>query len=175
MAGSRSIASEQENNSLVTRFRREREPADPFAEANQFIKRAYGGPVTAFQSYIVGDGGRSEVFTPKVNGHIFPSIQSYTREAVAAQTNVGGGFGGGSSISEIKQLQQQVVALHQMVLGSNVRLAQSLDRFEAETAEGIVRTARRNDPDTFADAVNDSMNRTSAKGTAIKNQIYKGR
>lgn len=36
--------------------------------------RASGGPVSAFQSYIVGDGGRPELFVPGVDGYIMPSV-----------------------------------------------------------------------------------------------------
>ncbi|MGB0131152.1 hypothetical protein [Chlorobium sp.] len=36
--------------------------------------RAYGGPVTAGQSYIVGDRRQAEVFVPGSDGYIFPEV-----------------------------------------------------------------------------------------------------
>ncbi len=39
--------------------------------------RASGGPVTAGLSYIVGDGGVPEVFTPTQNGYVTPSVPTY--------------------------------------------------------------------------------------------------
>lgn len=41
--------------------------------------RAAGGPVTAGQAYVVGDGGRPEVFVPDRNGTIIPSIEKFQR------------------------------------------------------------------------------------------------
>lgn len=49
--------------------------------------RAHGGPVTAGQPYIVGDGGRPEVFVPESNGYVHPSVGAFARSS--------GGMGGG--------------------------------------------------------------------------------
>lgn len=48
-------------------------------------KRASGGPVTAGMPYIVGDGGRPELFVPNVNGRILPQVPT------------GGSWSGGTS------------------------------------------------------------------------------
>jgi hypothetical protein len=50
--------------------------------------RAHGGPVTANRPYIVGDGGRPEVFVPESSGRIVPSVEQYARTASAG----GGGM-----------------------------------------------------------------------------------
>jgi hypothetical protein len=44
--------------------------------ATQIDTRATGGPVTAGMPYIVGDGGRPELFVPKQDGMILPSVPS---------------------------------------------------------------------------------------------------
>jgi TP901 family phage tail tape measure protein len=36
--------------------------------------RSTGGPVTAGSPYIVGDGGRPELFVPRQSGYVFPSV-----------------------------------------------------------------------------------------------------
>lgn len=53
-------------------------------------KRARGGPVYAGQSYIVGDGGGDEVFTPERSGYITPHNKTPSR----------GGSGGGTYITQ---------------------------------------------------------------------------
>ena len=44
---------------------------------NRFTRRATGGPVYRSRAYLVGDGGRTEVFEPKVDGHVYPSVDAY--------------------------------------------------------------------------------------------------
>jgi len=46
--------------------------------AQDIARRASGGPVMANQPYIVGDGGRPELFVPKQNGMILPSVPNST-------------------------------------------------------------------------------------------------
>ncbi len=49
-------------------------------------KRASGGPVMAGQPYVVGDGGRPELFVPSQNGYIMPNVPT------------GGGGGGAPTV-----------------------------------------------------------------------------
>jgi hypothetical protein len=57
-------------------------------------KRASGGPVTAGMPYIVGDGGRPELFIPSQNGTILPNVPNQNR----ANKN---GFSGGQTVIQV--------------------------------------------------------------------------
>jgi hypothetical protein len=46
----------------------------PAQDAMGAGRRAKGGPVTAGMPYVVGDGGRPELFVPKQDGMILPSV-----------------------------------------------------------------------------------------------------
>ena len=63
-------------------------------------ERAAGGPVTAGRPYIVGDGGRPELFVPNQSGTILPSVP----------TGMGGAAGGGSPVVIQLQLDGRTVA-----------------------------------------------------------------
>jgi hypothetical protein len=65
--------------------------------------RAGGGPVKKNKAYIVGDGGRPEVFVPDEDGKIIPSVDQFTRGASAAR-------GGGSSAGAVGQVDVLVRA-----------------------------------------------------------------
>jgi hypothetical protein len=52
-------------------------------------RRALGGPVVKGEPYIVGDGGRPEVFVPDQNGRILPDASALARHAVAANGSAG--------------------------------------------------------------------------------------
>jgi outer membrane murein-binding lipoprotein Lpp len=52
--------------------------------SRQMKKRATGGPVVKGEAYIVGDGGKPEVFVPNSNGRILPDASALARHAVAA-------------------------------------------------------------------------------------------
>jgi hypothetical protein len=52
--------------------------------SRQMKKRATGGPVIKGEAYIVGDGGRPEVFVPNSNGRILPDTSALMRHAVAS-------------------------------------------------------------------------------------------
>ncbi|MEP7336866.1 MAG: tape measure protein, partial [Acidobacteriota bacterium] len=69
----------QTQSELVKRTIATREIGSETNSANQFARRAFGGPVSAGQSYVVGDGGRSEVFSPSVGGVIHPSTEAYSQ------------------------------------------------------------------------------------------------
>lgn len=58
-------------------------------------KRAMGGPVTAGQPYIVGDGGRPELFVPNQSGTILPRVPT----------------GGGSDIDYARMTEAFIAAL----------------------------------------------------------------
>jgi hypothetical protein len=52
---------------------------DRLGRTNPGEFRATGGPVRAGKAYVVGDGGRPEVFVPDRDGKIVPSIEQYAR------------------------------------------------------------------------------------------------
>lgn len=58
----------------------------------QIERRAHGGPVAAGVPYIVGDGGRPEVFVPEMKGRIEPSVSAFARGA-------GGGMGSAAALT----------------------------------------------------------------------------
>jgi hypothetical protein len=77
------LAGEYDINVVITAVQKGVQAADQlFAQAlaafgvhaGSSKKRAAGGPVTAGQPYIVGDGGRPELFVPDTNGRIEPRV-----------------------------------------------------------------------------------------------------
>lgn len=160
-------ATGQENNPLVRKFRDRKELTNPFDPRNEFIKRANGGDVRANQPYIVGDGGRSEVFVPSTAGQIYPSIAEFMREIVRPQSAQPAQSGGGWT-GEAKETLRAM-------MGVNVRLVEALNRFESLPPEEVVRVAARRDPDTFAHANLTSIQNNSAAGNAQKQEFRKGR
>lgn len=164
-------ATGQENNPLVRQYRDIRELTDANDPRNTYAKRAYGGSVRPFESYIVGDGGRSEVFTPKVPGQIFPSIGDFLRDALQSQMRLQlHGFGGASVASSGGNSVD-----NKMLVGVLARVSQSLDQFESKPEGVIVKAGLKANPEAAAEAVHTSIQRSSAAGTAIKNEVYKGR
>lgn len=63
--------------------------------------RALGGPVNRGQAYIVGDGGKPELFVPWTSGYVYPSVpspsQNYGSPAAARSTS------GGTSAAPVQQ------------------------------------------------------------------------
>ena len=85
------------------------------------VFRAAGGPVMAGMPYVVGDGGRPELFVPDTNGTILPRVP----------TAGGGGRGGGGDIhihvngqvyGTTKDLGRVVLNGLQQLKGSGVQL-----------------------------------------------------
>lgn len=56
----------------------------------QIERRAHGGPVAAGVPYVVGDGGRPEVFVPQTNGRIEPSVAAFARSSSSGGMAAGG-------------------------------------------------------------------------------------
>jgi hypothetical protein len=52
--------------------------------SKQMKKRATGGPVIKGEAYIVGDGGKPEVFVPNQSGRILPDTSALMRHAAAS-------------------------------------------------------------------------------------------
>jgi tape measure domain-containing protein len=98
--------------------------ADESNPANNYQRRAYGGPVYRGRSYIVGDGGRSEVFEPNQDGRIHPSVDSYAQSIRQRQRGLERGGLHGMERMYWKLLD---------------RLANNLDRMEAWDADQVVR------------------------------------
>jgi TP901 family phage tail tape measure protein len=67
-----------ESEIVVTTTYRERQDSRGDDPSQQSPGRAFGGPVEAGQSYIVGER-RPEVFVPEVDGRIVPSLGEYNR------------------------------------------------------------------------------------------------
>ena len=61
---------------------------------------AHGGPVTKGEPYIVGDGGRPELFVPDSNGTILPSVPTSTGGGTPFLGG-GGGGGGGTTVFNV--------------------------------------------------------------------------
>lgn len=74
------LSSGQTDSKLVAEFERERTLTNPYAAANTFVKRAYGGSLAAGQPAIVGEY-RPEVFVPSTSGFVFPSLSDYASRA----------------------------------------------------------------------------------------------
>lgn len=56
-------------------------------------KLAKGGPVEAGRPYVVGDGGRPELFVPRTDGHVLPRVPDGFDED-GSLPSLGGGIGG---------------------------------------------------------------------------------
>jgi hypothetical protein len=56
--------------------------------ASYATKRAYGGGVKAGEPYIVGDGGKPEVFIPRSDGAIFPDANKFAQRQNGESQNV---------------------------------------------------------------------------------------
>lgn len=158
-------ATGQENNPLVRKYRDIKELTDVDDPRNQFVKRAYGGSVNAGQPYIVGDAGRPEVFVPRRDGQIVPSLSDFARLAAPQReaADVGGGW------------THEARMMLQMILTQNVRLTDALNRFESMPPEYVVTTGAARVPDVIAEANLTSMRRNSPAGLAQKDEIYRGR
>lgn len=160
-------ATGQENNPLVKKFRDRKELTDQFDPRNQFIKRANGGDVRAFQPYIVGDAGRPEVFIPSRDGQIVPSFGDFARE-VSRATAQPAQETGGAWTAEFRRVMQTMIA-------TNARMAAALARFESMPPEQVIVTGARRAPDAITGAVNMSLSRATEAGRAMKDEVYKGR
>jgi len=94
------LSTGQDNSPLVKRYQATQEIGQVGNGANNFTRRAFGGDVFGGGSYLVGDGGRSEVFKPKVSGTIFPSIESYLQSNLQSQMKLQlRGFGGANVVN----------------------------------------------------------------------------
>jgi hypothetical protein len=89
--------------------------------------RANGGPVYAGESYIVGDGGREELFVPATDGRILPHVPSLASSQPAAG---GSGFSVGtmyvtidaSSVEQLRHVVDLMTSLEQEARRMNPRL-----------------------------------------------------
>jgi hypothetical protein len=71
-------------------------------------KLASGGPVRKGRAYLVGDGGRTEVFTPDEDGFVHSSVDSFARSRGGSGSSRHGGPWG--HLREL--MEQQVAATH---------------------------------------------------------------
>lgn len=111
---------------------------------NRFTRRATGGPVYRSRAYLVGDGGRTEVFEPKVDGHVYPSVDAYEQarglRARQQQLEQGGLHG-------YERLMHKVLG----------RMADQLERMETWSADAIVRMGAPKAKREIGHAAADSM------------------
>lgn len=81
-----------ESEIVVTTTYRERQDNRGDDPSQQSPGRAFGGPVEAGQSYIVGER-RPEVFVPETDGRIIPSLSEYNRRYNPPSDRQGAGGG----------------------------------------------------------------------------------
>lgn len=182
-------ANGQENSALAKKYRDRVELTDPTDPRNRFTRRAYGGDVMPGRSYIVGDGGRPEVFASKVPGEIFPSIQNFEKQLLVAlqSSRALGGIFAGAKQGLIAQLQTRAVAQEtnsgvpaefhaamQMMTGVMLETREALGRLKGIPKGQVVEQGLAENPEAGAKAVHVSMVRNSASGRAIKNETFKG-
>jgi TP901 family phage tail tape measure protein len=112
--------------------------ADNVARA---AKRALGGPVAEGMPYIVGDGGRPELFVPQQDGYILPRVPSGAGYAMAGA----GAAAVRQPLVVNLQLDGQTVAQHTMNLllhaGTGGRLRMD---FEQAVVNATLQYTRRN-------------------------------
>jgi tape measure domain-containing protein len=136
--------------------------AEPSNPANNYTRRAYGGPVYRGRSYIVGDGGRAEVFEPNQDGRIHPSVDAYVRaQAIRGRQRQleGGGLHG----------------MERMYWKLLERVANHLERIEASSPGDVFTRGARQSPQAAAEAtargldsnprLAEKVNRTLRPGT----------
>jgi tape measure domain-containing protein len=93
---------------------------------------ANGGPIRKGRAYIVGDGGRPEVFVANEDGYVHPSVSHY-EHSMGSGSHAHGGVGA---------LQHNVME----------RVAAALDRFESMPPEHVLTTGARRNPGAVTDA-----------------------
>ena len=95
---------------------------------NKFQRRATGGSAYRGRAYIVGDGGRPEVFEPTEDGYVHSSIAAYQRSQRGRSENGSGSSGSARSDAAME------------------RIADALDRLESAPPEHWLLMAARRDP-----------------------------
>lgn len=162
-------ATGQTNSKLLKELELQKTLQDPLAAQNRFAKRMFGGQVTAGRSYIVGDGGRPEVFTPGITGTITSSIRGFEQQMLDAlrSSQMLGGIFGGIREKLINQLSARVaqsapqaerfdgrrieraIAANAMALG---QLASEFAKFKTASPGDIVQKVADEKPEVFVDA-----------------------
>lgn len=162
-------ATGQTNSKLLKELELQKTLQDPLAAQNRFAKRMFGGQVTAGRSYIVGDGGRPEVFTPGITGTITSSIRGFEQQMLDAlrSSQMLGGIFGGIREKLINQLSARVaqstpqaerfdgrrmeraIAAVGMGLG---QLASEFAKFKTASPGDIVQKVADEKPEVFVDA-----------------------
>jgi hypothetical protein len=69
---------------------------------------ATGGPVQAGMPYVVGDGGRSELFVPNQSGYVHPSVPSSGGAGGATVINIS--FGHGMALATRTEIGREIAA-----------------------------------------------------------------
>jgi hypothetical protein len=106
-------------------------------------KRAFGGRVSKGRAYIVGDGGREEVFSPDQDGMIHPNANNFRR---------GGASSGGNSAYEHTML----AVLHTLQAHTE-RVGHHLARIEATSPGDVFVAGAKARPHAATDAVTRSL------------------
>ncbi|HWQ36952.1 MAG TPA: tape measure protein [Blastocatellia bacterium] len=131
---------------------------------NRFTRRATGGPVYKGRAYLVGDGGRTEVFEPDENGYVHSSIESYRRSRdsrTGEDLHAPGAPLRVHSLSELLNLM-----MHRLEQG-----LRPLRRLEVVNAnEHFVRLARRN-ATAVGDALVDGISRNDRLSSRLGQRI----
>jgi tape measure domain-containing protein len=110
-------------------------------------KRAFGGPVSKGRAYIVGDGGREEVFIPNQDGTIHPDANRFRR---------GASSGGNSAY------QHMMLAALDNLQAHTARVGHHLARIESTSPGDVFVAGAKARPHAAADAMMTAMDRNAA-------------
>lgn len=158
---------DQQGSALVRQFIAKRDLGSVGNAANSFTKRAFGGSVSAGSSYIVGDGGRSEVFTPYTNGQIFPSLQAFMMDAFRSVAPAAGNGRSGGDRPQWGLLQRVLAAM----MDSLDNHAAALNRQQAFPAGHVVGIAANESPQIFVTGFNNGAAADTAAAGQTKDLL----
>jgi hypothetical protein len=157
------------NSSLVAN----QQLKDAANSANNFTRRAWGGPVEAGVPYIVGDRGPQqywEVFVPPVDGEIVPSLGQYADRARArvARGTVSAAppARGASSSSGDGGIPRSMFAA---MIAAMARVHEVMDDFEATDDSATFKRMVKKHARDVADSVNSSLSRGYRKPQIQRN------
>jgi len=96
--------------------------------------RALGGPVSAGVPYVVGDGGRPEVFVPDTNGTIIPSVGQYASMQQGGfggwrQMGSSGGGGGVQTVHHVVDIVGHGELIRRVIIADAANRGQSVETF----------------------------------------------
>lgn len=139
----------QLDNPLVKKFKNTRELTDINDPRNRFVRAATGAPAFAGTPLIVGDAGKPEVFVPRQNGYVFPSVSS-------ASGSLGGGV---------------PPQLFQVLLAAFAANTEALARLQSVPPGHVVQQGLRDNPEAATNAVATSFTRQTDGSRLIRDRV----